>query len=348
MKAWWGAPLAYCFGVAFVLKGLDFATESLRTNHAVDHLDSATFWAFKAENFVSSMLAVPVFAAMLMLLDRLTADGWRRQLQTAAVVAAGAVLAALAMLWPLSDPPWAVRVGASASVQAWFLYCVWCNLLYALIAVLGHARLRASRQADERLAQVRRAGSAVRERLAQARLSAIQARVDPQLLFELLDRVKRHYEQDAARAEALLDELTDFLRAALPRLRRPLSTLEVEFALVRSWGRLVQHAFGVPVHCDGAPPAALEGAPFPAGVLLPLIGTLVGSPPRSSRIELSARGAGERIVVALDCSRAPPGDELAKLRAALGDLYSGRAQLRLNAPTAGTARVEIDIPGGAA
>jgi hypothetical protein len=66
--------------------------------------------------------------------------------------------------------------------------------------------------------------------------------VDPQLLFDMLAAVKRFYEQDVTRAEALLDDLTAFLRVALSRLRSAQSTLELEFGLVQSYVRLLRGA----------------------------------------------------------------------------------------------------------
>ena len=67
-----------------------------------------------------------------------------------------------------------------------------------------------------------------RRRLAYAQLKAVQARIDPQLLFDMLDAVRRAYESEPERAERLLDELVAFLRAALPRLQDASSSVPRE------------------------------------------------------------------------------------------------------------------------
>ena len=90
------------------------------------------------------------------------------------------------------------------------------------MALLFFAHLQRSRRHEEAVARLAVAQAAQREagrRIVQSRLQAVQARIDPQLLFEMLDAVRRSYAVDPQRAERLLDELTSFLRSALPRLR---------------------------------------------------------------------------------------------------------------------------------
>ena len=82
-----------------------------------------------------------------------------------------------------------------------------------------------------RLAAAQAAQRATRRRLVHSRLQAVQARIDPQLLFEMLDAVRRAYDDDVSRAERLLDELVTFLRAALPRVRSTSSSVRREGAL---------------------------------------------------------------------------------------------------------------------
>ena len=152
-------------------------------------------------------------------------------------------------------------------------------------------RLRQRQQGVQQLAQAQEHGRVVRQQLAAAQLQTIQARVDPQLLFDMLAAVKRFYERDAQRAELMLDELAAFLRAALPRLRSARSTLEIEFDLVRSYVRLLRWCADAPVELDIRQPEALATAAFPAGVLLPL---LIGPATAARCITLEAAGAGGR------------------------------------------------------
>jgi hypothetical protein len=51
----------------------------------------------------------------------------------------------------------------------------------------------------------------------ESRLQAMQARVEPQFLFNTLAQVERLYQLDPALASVMLDDLIAYLRAAMPR-----------------------------------------------------------------------------------------------------------------------------------
>ena len=52
-------------------------------------------------------------------------------------------------------------------------------------------------------------------RLAEARLAALQARIDPEFLFRTLTKLEHSYEDRPSGADRLLEELIVFLRGAL-------------------------------------------------------------------------------------------------------------------------------------
>jgi hypothetical protein len=69
------------------------------------------------------------------------------------------------------------------------------------------------------------------KRLLESRLAAMQAQVEPGFLRETLERVERTYETDATTADRMLRDLIVYLRAAIPRIRHPVSTLAQESGL---------------------------------------------------------------------------------------------------------------------
>ena len=142
------------------------------------------------------------------------------------------------------------------------------------MALLFFAHLQRSRAYEEAAARLAaRAGGQreTRRRPVQARLQAVQARIDPSLLFEMLDSVRRAYDTDAPRAERLLDELIAFLRAALPRLRSDSSSVPREAELARAYARLRALIGASAASMTLDVPADLMHARFPPGVLLPLL-----------------------------------------------------------------------------
>jgi hypothetical protein len=99
------------------------------------------------------------------------------------------------------------------------LYHTWLLLFFGGLA--GAAEF--SRQRHARMLAVLRAAELEREitqrRLAEARLAALQARIDPEFLFQTLARLEQLYEADPPGADRLLEELIAFLRRALADIR---------------------------------------------------------------------------------------------------------------------------------
>jgi len=95
------------------------------------------------------------------------------------------------------------------------LYHVWMMFLFGGLA----AAVYSSRQRHARMLGVLRAAEISREtsrrRLADARLAALQARIDPEFLFQTLAKLEQLYEADPPGADRLLEELIVFLRGAL-------------------------------------------------------------------------------------------------------------------------------------
>jgi sensor histidine kinase YesM len=56
-------------------------------------------------------------------------------------------------------------------------------------------------------------------KLAEARLAALQTRIDPEFIFQTLTKLEHLYESDTVGADRLLEELIVFLRTALADVR---------------------------------------------------------------------------------------------------------------------------------
>lgn len=229
-----------------------------------------------------------------------------------------------------------VQSPATMHLHAWMF-----SLTMALLFIAHLRRSRTHEAAAARLAAAQAAQRDSRRRIVQARLAAVQARIDPQLLFGMLDSVRRSYAVDPARAELLLDELIAFLRAALPRLRSASSSVPREAELACAYARL--HALG-----DGGG-ASLElavapdamHARFPPGVLLPLLDDALRS--RAGRCTLTAQRAGADCRVLLELPACPSQAALARVNSLLEDVYGGSAELKVDA-TEAAAAVRVQVP----
>lgn len=106
-------------------------------------------------------------------------------------------------------------IGVGAAWLSVILYHGWMMLFFGGLAVAVYAsgRRRARMLAALRTAEIDRAMS--QQRLAETRLAALQARVDPDFLVQTLARFERLYEAEPAAADRVLDDLIAFLRRAL-------------------------------------------------------------------------------------------------------------------------------------
>jgi LytS/YehU family sensor histidine kinase len=234
-----------------------------------------------------------------------------------------------------------IEQGLVHSVRTAYLYAFTFSLIMALLYFAHLHRSRQHEQAAARLAAAQAAQRHARRRTVQARQHEVQARIDPQLLFEMLDHVRRWYDRDAARAECLLEELIGFLRAALPRLRSASSSLAREAQLAHAFVRL--HALAGPKTLGMAAAVAPDAlhARFPPGVLLPLLdGAVRGGGP----IRLAATRSGEGCRLVLTLAAAPPSQaSMVRVRSLLAELYGSSSALAVERTTGGV-HVRVEVP----
>jgi signal transduction histidine kinase len=72
-----------------------------------------------------------------------------------------------------------------------------------------------------------------------SRLRLLQAQVEPHFLFNTLANVRELVDSGSPQASTVLDSLIAYLRAAVPRLHEPATTMEQELQLVRAYLELM-------------------------------------------------------------------------------------------------------------
>lgn len=210
------------------------------------------------------------------------------------------------------------------------------------MALLYFAHLHRSRDhavAAARLALAQRAQRHARQRLVEARLQEMQARLDPRLLLDLLGVARDHYARDAAGAERFLDDVIAFLRLALPRLKNPSSTLLQEAKLASAFVALYRPAATAPPSFEVQIAPEAMHARFPPGVLVPLLAPTARAG-RHARLKVTRTGAACR--VALDLPTPPPPEALARVRAWLAEVAGAGSDLAL--VTTDATEVTLTVP----
>lgn len=171
------------------------------------------------------------------------------------------------------------------------------------------------------------------QRVQTARLLALQARVEPQMLFDALGRVAALHVDEPQAADALLADLIALLRAMQPRQTTDISTVEREFALVEAWLRVTHSVAPRPprvrLRISGCHPVGI--APM---LVLPLLRAALAGP-RAAELQwvLSAEASGARLTVTLqstpdmDTAGLSASQELASLQERLSRLFGRSAGL---------------------
>ena len=145
------------------------------------------------------------------------------------------------------------------------------NLVICTLATVGYYQRRRALQRAQALRAAQLARGQLARRAFEARLQAMQARVEPQFLFNTLARVERLYEVDAVGADRMLDDLIVYLRAALPQLRETTSSLAREVELAKAYLNVIDAGMGDRVSLDTSTLDDGPNARIPPMVILPLI-----------------------------------------------------------------------------
>jgi hypothetical protein len=139
------------------------------------------------------------------------------------------------------------------------------------LMIVGVLEFRSVRRRQDRAAQdLLREHSQLRRHALASRLAALQAQVDPALLFDALVAVEQAYGRRDATASARLERLIRHLRVALPRLRDSGATLGSEAELIASYLDLLRDLNGAPpaFDCELGSHGAMQ---LPPMLLLPVV-----------------------------------------------------------------------------
>jgi hypothetical protein len=282
------------------------------------------------------LLIVASFAPHLV--EAASARGMRRILLTAFTTFFLVGVAALVIdILAEGSITWGVQAGRVLSNEAFLVRGWW---LYSVAGLLFAAYCQAR---DRELATVWAAQTAELERadsqrnIVASRLQVLQARVEPELLFGALGDVTRTYLLDPAAAEALLDDLIAYLRAALPQMRGGPSTLLREAALAEAYLKVVPAGRSGGLVADVRIADGLGTTPFPPLVLLPLAHAATEVESRAIHISAPATGTAlsagmNSLAIRVVTPEIPKGWEEAQLpgiRGSLQHYFGAEASLQI-------------------
>lgn len=208
------------------------------------------------------------------------------------------------------------------------------TLLWHTLGVAVAAQRHLSQRSQVRLEAAEQAHAERARELAATELLALQARVDPPLLFERLQSLDAELARDPGRAGRRLSALIDLLRALQPHAQARESTLGRELDAVEAYARLISQEVRGTERLHLAVPESLRELPMAPLVLLPLLRPLLAAPglmwqlsadAGTRRLQLAGLGPSREALLAA----AMPLD-LEPLRHRLAAVLGPQARLRLD------------------
>jgi hypothetical protein len=302
-----------------------------------------------SDSLINCLIAGPIiFFAVIFAHALLLRGVWRAIATVAFVVAAVGVSLAIVWEWRGGEALAGIAKDLILSNAAFNARNLW---LYSAAGLLlaGYFAARDKEAATSKArkrAEIERAEA--QRAVVDSRLKVIQARIEPALLFGVLENVRDRYQQDPHSAEALLDDLITYLRAALPQMRGAASTIAREVALAAAYLKIVPAGRDGNLAVTVCVAPELNDVPFPPMVLLPLVHSAAVANPSLIEISASCENASASIHVRIPAAVTPAGwaeERLEQTRQTLYALFGEAASASVVCDATGiVAVVAVPLP----
>ena len=223
-------------------------------------------------------------------------------------------------------------------------------LMISVIVAVVYSTLARSRRAQAAFDAAALQRAATRRQVTEARLSALQAKVDPRFLFGTLELVETLYDREPDSAERTLAAMIDFLRTALPSGVDEGSNVAREVRMVRDYLDIAAVRMGSRLRFRIDVPPEIESARCPAMVLVPVVEDAIAGGlepmPHGGDIAVEARRRDERLVVTVahtGVAHMPSAAWLQALRDRLVELYGDDQRLEVSGQAGGSVTT-LEVP----
>ena len=269
-------------------------------------------------------------------------------------VALAMPIGAAAIYW-LTTAPGAPPFYQVPGRMSGFIHLSILGLLVAPWAALGALVRQKEALARHQALAFELARSQLERQASEARLRLLQAQIAPHFLFNTLANVQALVDAGSPQARVVLRSLVAYLRAAVPRLNEPATTLGQELELVQAYLELMHMRMPDRLQFALEVDDAARTLRCPPMTLLTLVENAVrhGIDPseEGGRIDIQVQRRGDRCLVrvsdtgaGLKAANGGLGTGLSTLRERLELTFGGDAELRVAArPTRGVS-AELDFP----
>lgn len=306
------------------------------------------------------LLGRSVFVGMTLLVAFTLAGIWHppwlpRWVTQVLAVGIAAPLATLAVYVLKVDGDLSEFFNSEARLSGFF-FLTFSALFIGLLLALGALYRERDAQARAQALQFALEKETLERQAVDARLSVLQAQIEPHFLFNTLANIQTLIESGSPRAVPVFKSLIAYLRAAMPQIHQSAATLGNEEGLVRSYLELMLMRMPDRLRFEIDIASELRDLRFPAMALLTLVENAVrhGVDPseQGGVIIVKARREDQWVHVSVTDSgvgmseTAAPGTGLANLQQRLTGFYGADASLELsdNSPTGLRAELRFTVP----
>ncbi len=192
--------------------------------------------------------------------------------------------------------------------------------------------------------------------LAQSRLAALRAQLQPHFLFNALNAIATLVHKDPNAADEMIGNLSDFLRLTLEHSETQELPLQLELDFVQRYLAIEKVRFGARLQIQTEFPPSTLAAQVPVLILQPLIENALkhGIQPKRGigHLRLAGHREGDHLIITIDDdgvglatdAREQAGIGLANTRSRLHELHGSHASLSLEPITTGGTRATLRLP----
>jgi sensor histidine kinase YesM len=248
-----------------------------------------------------------------------------------------------------------VRLG-SAFTEIAFLWIV----ASAIIKITYKRQIQAEAQAAQAVETAE--AESLKRQVAEARMAAMQAQIEPHFLFNTLASIDHLIEVDPQRASQMQKHLIALLRATMPTMREANGSaaaprdLGRELSVIRPYLEILKVRMEERLATEISVPEGLQSAEFPAMMIQTLVENAIKHglepKPEGGRLRVSAEIVHGKLAVSVadtglgfgKAATAGTGVGLANIRERLALLYGGKARLTVAENPGGGTVVTIAVP----
>jgi len=301
-------------------------------------------WSSVPARFAIALISSTVIGAAAALILPPLAHRLSSRSPVVAWLAIAGALVAIAVPGSLVAGVGAVLLGLVDSSSFWAVQRAGLGITLVMTLSIGigisiYERTRARLdEARERLRAQELEAERAQRLAADARLASLESRLHPHFLFNAIAAISGEIREAPERAERLLGEFADLLRASLDSSGRHVGPLRDEITVVQAYLEIEKARLGERLRVKLDLPDELDAWPVPPFALHTLVQNSVkhvaAARPAGAEIRVAARRAGDRLEICvwddgpgINLATVPSGHGLDSLRARLAVLFGSRARL---------------------